>query len=463
MNYLRNLAYVLGVSMLALVTLLALNGCNAGAGTGSAPTPTSGQGTVKLFVTDAATDRFNQILVTITGITLIGQDGTPRQVISTGTTTVDLRNLTDFSQFLASNGVTAGTYSTIRLEVSDIVLNQVDDNGNLVDTRTVKLPSGKIDINLRAISIADGDEQTIQIDFDAGNSFKITQTGNGKLIFRPVIFVHLIGENETGPGRLVRERGAITMLNLDAGTFSLCREDTQSTDDCLDVSFDNQTTIYDSNLTQLTAGDLVENTGVTVFGHLTRDANGTRIAAITLVMGPEGTLLTARGQVLDPPDTNGSMNIDVPAGEVVPAGETRVQLVPGAQIVSRATGEMLTTADLPAGTQVMVIGQFDTDAGSFTAIDVSVADHNDVVAGTVTAVNTVAGTGSTTLTVSTAGGNQCVHVSQEAHIAINRNGLDDAVDDGVATDVTAGQTVSAKGDMGNDLCLEADNVIANGG
>lgn len=461
MNLTRNFAFTVTATIILFAALLALGACSGSSK--SSDVQPSQQGAVKVFLTDAATDSFNQILVTITGVTLIGADGS-EHVISSNTTTVDLMNLTDFSQFLAQSNIAAGSYEKIRLDVSGIVLNQVDENGNIVNSQTVTVPSGKIDLNPRqTIDVADGGELTVEMDFDAHDSFKLAQTGSGKVIFRPVVFVHVVGDGETQPGRLVREHGTITNLNIDAGTLSLCGVGDDDGGECLDVVLDDQTTLFDPGLAAIIPNDLVENAEATVFGHVVKDDNGTHIQALVLVTGPASTLVDAHGDVVTAPDSNGLMSINVGSGEDVPAGETSVQLASNVQVVSRSTGDPLQTSDLTVGTSVMVIGQFDSGTSTFTAIAVSVDDHTDAVQGTVTAINPDAGsTDAMTLTLDTSGGGTaCVHINAATHIAMHHDGDDDVVDSGMPNDISVGSTLAAQGQT-VDNCLDADRVVTGG-
>ena len=417
---------------------------------------------MKLFITDAENDKYNQILVTITGITLIAPDGTSQQV-STTTTTIDLRKMTDFFQFLSQNGVNPGNYSKIRLTVTEIVLNQVDTNGNIIATQTVTPPSGRIDIiPPNEISISDGTQQSLVMDFDANHSFKVVTTGNGKIVFRPVIFLHQLGDHESLPGRMAKVHGAITSPDLMNFSFKLCSMDHERPDECLNVDFDDTTAMYDPNLAPITPNDLVENSQIEVFGHLEKDGMDTHIRASILVLGPDGTLSFASGLVSAAPDAQNRMSVNVKSGQSVPAGDTSVQLVDPVKIFSRSTGKLLTMTDLTAGTPVMVIGQYDASSSLFTAIAVSVADQRDNVTGTVTAVKLSTDGQTTTLTINTSSGDQCVTVNQATRIALNDGSEDDQVKLGTATNISVGQTISVRGALGANQCITAASVVTSG-
>ena len=450
------------IAMTVFASLISLSSCSGNNSGTTQPAAVARQSTVKLFITDAENDKFNQILVTITDITLIAPDGT-NQLVSTTSTTIDLRKMTDFFQFLAQNGVNSGNYSKIRLTVGKIVLNQVDSNGNIIATQTVTPPSGKIDIiPSKEISLSDGGQQSLVMDFDANHSFKLVTTGNGKIVFRPVIFLHQLGDHESMPGRMARLHGAITSPDLMNFSFKLCSMDHERPDECLTVEFDDTTLMYDPNLAPITPNDLVENTEIEVFGHLEKDGMETHIRASILVLGPDGTLSYARGQVSTAPDAQNLMSVNVKSGQTIPAGDTSVQLVDPVKIFSRSTGKLLTMTDLTAGTPVMVIGQYDANSSLFTAIAVSVADQRDEVTGTVTAVKLSTDGQTKTLTINTPSGDQCVTVNQATRIAIDDGSEDDQVTLGTATNINVGQKISVRGALGADQCITAASVVTSG-
>ena len=195
---------------------------------------------------------------------LIGEDG--QVTLFEGEQTLDLLQLGDFSElFAVSDQVPPGSYSKIRMQVSDLVLRDIDrdENGNVIvldEEYPQIVGNGKIDLNPRGpFDLRSGDVVFIELDFDMEKSLKITETGNGKLIVRPVIFVD-IRTQPRPDARLTRIHGEITEIDLASSSFRLCQtafasewDDEGEHDDdgeearrCVAVSTDDETGIFDS-------------------------------------------------------------------------------------------------------------------------------------------------------------------------------------------------------------------------
>jgi hypothetical protein len=93
--------------------------------------------------------------------------------------------------------------------------------------------NGKIDLNPRGPFEVSPDWTTvIKLDIDARRSFQVVATGNGKLQFRPVVFVDVFQGNIIVPNRLVRVFGAVEPGSIEVGdtagdgtddSFRLCQ------------------------------------------------------------------------------------------------------------------------------------------------------------------------------------------------------------------------------------------------
>jgi hypothetical protein len=151
----------------------------------------SGTGTLNVRLTDAPIDMTDvqSVEVTITDVIVYAQDEsmpdpTPDSpiVLMTHPETFDLLTLTDgATTLLASGEVTAGSYSRIRLEVSEATLIYKDGT-----TQDLKLESGKVDVPIQ-FDVGVGEQETVTLDFDAAASVQVNETASGEFILRPVV------------------------------------------------------------------------------------------------------------------------------------------------------------------------------------------------------------------------------------------------------------------------------------
>jgi len=96
--------------------------------------------------------------------------------------TFDLLTLTDgATTLLASGEVPAGDYQRIRLVVSDATLTWKDGT-----TAPLKIESNKVDVPIR-FHVAADTVNPLTLDFDAGASVQVNETGSDTLILRPVV------------------------------------------------------------------------------------------------------------------------------------------------------------------------------------------------------------------------------------------------------------------------------------
>ena len=178
----------------ALVALFLLCGCGT-SGSASARV-TNGHGTLSVNLTDAPLDLANvqSVMVTLTGVIVYPMEsmgsgmtdpaGTDLRpiVLLTHPATFDLLTLTGgVTELLASGEVPVGDYERIRLEVSDATLIYKDGTSALL-----KIESNKVDVPI-PFHIVQGQETGVTLDFDAGASVQVNETGNDKLILRPVV------------------------------------------------------------------------------------------------------------------------------------------------------------------------------------------------------------------------------------------------------------------------------------
>jgi hypothetical protein len=282
-----------------LALALLLGACSAEPGAMGPAVGPGGSGSVGIFLTDAPSDDFEQILVTIEGIDLIG--GGPKVNLFSGSETVDLTELEQFSDlFLYADHVPARSYYKIRLHVSDISLVDGDDN-----VTPVKVGGGgKIDLQPRGqFKVHPGEALMIEIDMDADKMLK--QSGNGKYHFSPVVFVNILPAHT--PARLARVHGDVVNI-IDDQSFELCTTifmashhesdddedgDAEEDDDgglgdrhrCFTVITDELTGLFDVNGDPIDYADLSVGDPATVVGRIRLVDGGGSPAATPLGMG----------------------------------------------------------------------------------------------------------------------------------------------------------------------------------
>lgn len=163
---------IIGV-ILSLVSISFFSGCVE---------QTGGEGTLELKITDkpgdlnisAAWINISTIQVHMSGnnstagwITIIedGQD-------------FDLIKLTNVTEYLGKENLTAGNYTQIRFDVNSANITIDDVVYNLtIPSKTIKL--------IKPFNITDGETTTLILDFDANES--IHETGNEKYMFQPTV------------------------------------------------------------------------------------------------------------------------------------------------------------------------------------------------------------------------------------------------------------------------------------
>jgi hypothetical protein len=177
--------------VLGIATLVLLCACN-GSGSGSAGV-NAGMGTVRIHLTDAPIDlsTVQSVNVTHTGVTVVPGENTSPTGMATETApislmtfpaTFDLLTLTNgATALLASGEVPAGSYDRIRLAISDATL--INKDGTMVP---LKIDSNKVDVPNR-FQVSAGGTSDMTLDFNAGASVQVNQTGAGQYILRPVV------------------------------------------------------------------------------------------------------------------------------------------------------------------------------------------------------------------------------------------------------------------------------------
>jgi hypothetical protein len=347
----RFVLLILGFELLALLMGALLSSC--GGGGSSAGVSTTGTGQVVMMLTDGPTGAYDQINVTITAVDLLGDRASTR-IFSGPARTVDLLQLRDQADLFSLANVPRGTYSRIRLTVSDVQL--VDSTGATISP---KLPGGNhIDLVPRApFIITGGDSLVVQVDLDAEKSLHVVKAGrSGLTIFRPVVFVDII--DGAVSARIAEIHGTVSNIRVDAGTFDLCRLNARRdlSDRCLTVQTADAS-FFNGDGTAGAFSDLVDNRPVTVVGHLRRTTTGVALAARVIYLGDAASLTHVRGTTATAYDTGtGQFTVNVSKSDGFTSGQTiGAGLLDGAAVFGRS-GVELTSADIAAGLKTRILG-----------------------------------------------------------------------------------------------------------
>jgi len=333
---------------LLLAVSMVLSSCGGGGGGGSSTGASTAPATVGLLVTDAASGDWDQALATITSVTLIGDAG--QQQIFSGEKEVDLFTLREHVKlFLVKGGVKPGYYSKIRLQVKKLVLVKLNPDGTIADEQDVKVPSGKIDLNPKdTFYIAPGSTVFVSLDWDMEKSLKLTETGSGKWIMRPVIFVH-IGTKPLFKQGLVRLSGTVQAVG--SLGFQLCSTPTTTPmtspgeQYCVNVLVKSDTGVFNDDGTPRIDQAVTVGEPLTVLGLLRRteddhddydddtehhdypsafskddeedddDDPKFLVSAIVVEAGPEGTWDRIRGVLTSAVDSAKQFSLDPDAGQ----------------------------------------------------------------------------------------------------------------------------------------------------
>lgn len=199
---------------LGLLALASLSACAGSAG------DQPGTGTVTLAMTDAPADELDALTVTIESATLIGSEGHVDVPLPDGNPiTLNVLDLDGINQILATASVPTGQYSKLRLEIRNASVTWPDGT---VEPVTI-VANGKVDLNFQGtVEVADGGSVTIQMDFSAEDSLKLSETGNDRLILRPQIFVSAgMGVDDPDNPPIEDLRGIVASVDAEARTFEL--------------------------------------------------------------------------------------------------------------------------------------------------------------------------------------------------------------------------------------------------
>jgi hypothetical protein len=244
-----------------------------------------------MAITDASIKDYDQALLEIVSITLIGDGGQQTEVLD-APQTIDLLKLRNVSELLLRETLTVRSISKIRLGVERITLNKVDlQTGMITESVSPPVPTRKIDLNPQGpLQIRAGQDLLVMLDVDLEKSIRITQTGGAQqLRFRPLVFV------TAGVTGLVRLYGTYTVEDAGTRICDLQRvSDADGIFEVLDICIsldETNATYFGTDGLPLSAGDpgdpgdLAHGQKVSVYGFYQATASGEALAAEIIARG----------------------------------------------------------------------------------------------------------------------------------------------------------------------------------
>ncbi len=478
-------------------------------GDSSTTASNGGTGTVALLLTDAPSDIFEEINITVVKAELLSDGGAV--TIFQGERTFNLLDLTDARIFAIREGIAAGTYSKIRLTLTEIELVDYKDTDDTSDDDVFypNLPgNGKLDLQPKSdFDVIAGGSLTIQIDMDATKS--VHYVGNsvkGKYQFRPVVFITIV--TDSYQERYVKLFGTITDLDDTDQSFKLCNTDIpvqldedemdENSSGCVRVTVDDTTSIFGIDGMPAMFINLVEGEPATVFGYLQRDNSsdddlvqtiaGAKskkddddkdddesddddydekdndddrelddlvLKAALIELGPESSFQKLDGKATSVVDSNDQFTMDVDPGQgfITPYSLT-VQIQDGTILIN-LQGEPVAKTDIDTDKLVnvrgVVDGPNDTIFASLIMVD---TDSSTQLTGTVGANPD----NSCGFTLATAGGDRSIATDSNTNAYLVVGGSSSPIE---VSDLSAGQAADVYGNenAGNG-CFDAHTIIA---
>jgi len=251
--------------MAAAVAFIFVAGCDDDNSTNN----TSGEGAVILVMHDAPVDDFKEVWLTVESVTMIGDaDSNHSEVLLSEGVRMDFLDLDSISQVLAIVNVQSGTYSKIRLQVSDPEFVR-DDDSVFTEPEVMLVANGHVDLNPQGTITIDADSlHIISLDLDLETSLQINQTGNGRYILRPQIFIDGdddIDDDGDGDEGVTIGHATIVSINLVSGVLVVSLPGTEEN---LTITTNGQTDIETENGLPLTLAQLTVGTDIKVKGEL---------------------------------------------------------------------------------------------------------------------------------------------------------------------------------------------------
>lgn len=458
-----------------------LAACSSGTDT-STTTATPGTGRVSLLITDGPTNDFDQINVTVESISFLCEDdddndyedevnaleddgdGCREVILFEETRVINLLALRNYSDLLSTTTVPAYTYSKIRLHVSRVELVRFDINGDVIFSEDAKLSSKKIDLNPQgSFEVVEGGYLAIELDMDANRAIQVVETGNGKFIFRPVIFVNILGVEDLKLVILQNRK----VLSTDTG-FQLCEvDDVEVNDECLALLTSANTVVQDDQIdVVIPPAGFEDNDIVTVLGKLGYGS----IDALHIVIAADATepqkLALFAGKATSPVavDDSFGMETDDDANNVVAPGTMLTATLAASARVFDKFGTVVSSDNIKDGSDVDVFGLANPDLIAPETVKAAfvIFDNDDLeinfsgviveIIDTVITVEVDNGSSATTTF-------NCADINEARILLLESAGSSSSSEDIAIDRLLVGMSVDVYGDDEYLGCLTSDTVL----
>ncbi|MBE9568130.1 MAG: DUF4382 domain-containing protein [Proteobacteria bacterium] len=454
-----------------------LAACSSGTDT-STTTAAPGTGRVSLLITDGPTNDFDQINVTVESISFLCEDdnddedevnplegdddGCREVVLFEETRVINLLALRNYSDLLSTTTVPAYTYSKIRLHVSRVELVRFDINGVVYWTKDAKLSSKKIDLSTQgSFEVVEGGYLAIELDMDANRAIQVVETGNGKFIFRPVIFVNILGVEDLKLVILQNRK----VLSTDTG-FQLCElDDVEVNDECLALLTSANTVVQDDQIdVVIPPAGLEDNDIVTVLGKLGYGS----IDALHIVIAADAAepqkLALFAGMATSPVavDDSFTMETDDSDNNIVAPGTLLTATLATSARVFDKYGMVVTSDNIKDGSDVDVFGLADPDLVAPATVKAAFAifDNDDLELNFSGVIVTII---DTVITVEIDNGSsttfECADINDARILLLGSAGSSSTSEDIAIDQLLVGMSVDVYGEDEGLSCLTADTVL----
>jgi hypothetical protein len=430
--------------LLASCLLVAACGGGGGGGGGASATAT---GTITIGITDASIYDWDEALLEVEAITLIGSGGQETELLDPPQI-IDLLRLRNVSELLLHRTLTARKISKIRLVVGAIRLNKFDMmDGTITDFALPPVPTRKIDLNPEGpLEIRAGEDLTIMLDVDLENSIKITGTGTGDILFRPLVRLTI------GPSGLVRLFGSLDVIADPWILSNLSRvSDADGIFDVLPIEVEIDRTnadYFDSDGNPVDPGSIDDMNKASVYGYYRDTPDGRVLDAEIIAVGSRGTFNTFVGPVQDrwdPIDRDFSLNVSV--GGVLP-----VVLSDGSRVFD-VDGEVVAEASIQSGLRTLARGKWTPDPSGLQAFVAFVGGPGDIISVEGEVDTTEGGT------ITLINGDCAVTKPATTYFEIATEGDTSTISRITADQIGPDDTIVANGGDTLGLCVDADTVV----